>query len=43
MMKLKDYLEKMELAYKEPSHYQKGGWGKWNGKSWGWDCICLNK
>jgi len=42
-MKLSHFLDMLELAYKEPSHYQTGGWGKWNGKSWGWDCICLIK
>lgn len=43
MMKLNDFISKLELALKEPSHYQSGGWGKWNGKSWGWDCVCLIK
>ena len=41
-MKLRHYLDMMELAYKEPTHYQKG-WAKWNGSSWGWDCIGLIK
>ena len=41
-MKLRHYLDMMELALKEPTHYQKG-WAKWNGKSWGWDCIGLIK
>ena len=42
-MKLKDFLAKLELAYKEPNYYLTGGWGKWNGTKWGWDCVCLIK
>ena len=38
-----EFLSKLELAYKEPNYYLKGGWGKWNGSKWGWDCICLIK
>ena len=43
MMKLNDFINKLELALKEPSKYQSGGWGKWDGKYWNWDCICLIK
>lgn len=42
MMKLKDYLEKMELAYKEPTKYAKG-MAKWIDNKWQWDCIGLIK
>lgn len=42
-MKLKDFLEKLNLAYDLPSRYETSGWGKWNGSTWGWDCICLIK
>lgn len=42
-MKVEEYLQKINLAYSEPSHYESGGWGKWNGTSWGWDCVCLIK
>ena len=43
MMKLNDFINRLELALKEPSKYQSGGWGKWDGKYWNWDCICLIK
>lgn len=43
MMKLNDFINKLELALKESSKYQSGGWGKWDGKYWNWDCICLIK
>lgn len=43
MMKLNDFLSKLDLAYDEPNIYEKGGWGKWNGEKWGWDCVCLIK
>lgn len=43
MMKLNEFIDKLELALKEPSKYQSGGWGKWDGKYWNWDCICLIK
>ena len=42
-MKLKDFLDKLYLAYNEPNYYLTGGWGKWNGSKWGWDCVCLIK
>ena len=42
-MKLTEFINKLELAYKEPNYYLKGGWGKWNGSKWGWDCVCLIK
>ena len=42
-MKLKDFLEKLNLAYDLPSRYETSGWGKWNGYTWGWDCVCLIK
>lgn len=42
-MKVKEFLEKLELAYKLPNKYQSGGWGKWDGSKWGWDCVCLIK
>ena len=43
MMKLNEFLDKLELAYKTPNYYLTGGWGKWNGAKWGWDCVCLIK
>lgn len=43
MMKVNDFIDKLELALNEPSKYQSGGWGKWDGKYWNWDCICLIK
>ena len=43
MMKVNEFINKLELALKEPSKYQSGGWGKWDGKYWNWDCICLIK
>ena len=42
-MKLEDFLEKLNLAYDLPSRYETSGWGKWNGYTWGWDCVCLIK
>ena len=42
-MKVNEFIEKLELALKEPSKYQSGGWGKWDGTYWNWDCICLIK
>lgn len=42
-MELKDFLEKLNLAYTLPSRYESSGWGKWNGYTWGWDCVCLIK
>ena len=43
MMKLNDFINKLELAHGLPSRYETSGWGKWNGYSWGWDCVCLIK
>ena len=43
MMKLNDFISKLQLALEEPSRYEKSGWGKWNGTTWGWDCVCLVK
>ena len=42
-MLVNEFIDKLELALKEPSKYQSGGWGKWDGKYWNWDCICLIK
>lgn len=42
-MKLNDFISKLNLAYDLPSRYETSGWGKWNGYSWGWDCVCLIK
>ena len=42
-MLVKEFIDKLELALREPSKYQSGGWGKWDGKYWNWDCICLIK
>lgn len=42
-MKLNDFIEKLNLAYTLPSRYESSGWGKWNGYTWGWDCVCLIK
>ena len=42
-MLVKEFIDKLELALKEPSKYQSGGWGKYDGKYWNWDCICLIK
>ena len=41
-MKLRHYLDMMELAYKEPSKYRKG-MAKWIDNKWQWDCIGLIK
>lgn len=41
-MKLRHYLDMMELAYKKPSKYKKG-WAKWIDNKWQWDCIGLIK
>lgn len=43
MMKVDDFISKLELALKEPSYYLSGGWGKWDGSKWGFDCVCLIK
>ena len=42
-MLVKEFIDKLELALREPSKYQSGGWGKWDGTYWNWDCICLIK
>ena len=42
-MKQKDFMEKLILAYEQPNVYKKGGWGKWNGKSFEFDCVCYIK
>ena len=42
-MLVKEFIDKLELALREPSKYQSGGWGKYDGKYWNWDCICLIK
>lgn len=42
-MELEEFLEKLNLAYDLPSRYESSGWGKWNGYTWGWDCVCLIK
>ena len=42
-MKLNDFISKLNLAYNSPTRYEQGGWGKWNGSTWGWDCVCLIK
>lgn len=43
MMKLQDFLNTLERVYEGPSKYQTGGWGKWDGSKWGWDCVCMIK
>jgi hypothetical protein len=42
-MKLDKFIKQLELAYEQPTVYMKGGWGKWNGSKWGFDCICYIK
>ena len=42
-MRVKEFIDKLELALREPSKYQSGGWGKYDGTYWNWDCICLIK
>ena len=42
-MLVKEFIDKLELALREPSKYQSGGWGKYDGQYWNWDCICLIK
>lgn len=42
-MKLNDFISKLELALNSPTYYLSGGWGKWNGSKWGFDCVCLVK
>ena len=42
-MLVKEFIDKLELALREPSKYQSGGWGKYDGTYWNWDCICLIK
>lgn len=43
MMKLNDFIDKLNLASNNPSIYTKGGWGKWNGSKFEFDCVCLIK
>ena len=43
MMRLDHFIKQLVLAYEQPTIYQKGGWGKWNGKQWGFDCVCYIK
>ena len=43
MMKLDHFISQLVLAYEQPTVYQKGGWGKWNGSKWGFDCVCYIK
>ena len=42
-MLVKEFIDKLELALREPSKYQSGGWCKYDGQYWNWDCICLIK
>lgn len=42
-MKVSDFVNKLKLALSEPTFYQSGGWGKWNGQKWGFDCNNLGK
>lgn len=43
MMKLDKFMEMANLALKEPTIYKSGGWGKWNGTRFEFDCVCLIK
>lgn len=42
-MKLNTFISQLKLAYEQPTYYLKGGWGKWNGSKWGFDCVCYIK
>lgn len=42
-MKVREFIDKLNLALNLKTHYQSGGWGKWNGSSWGFDCNNLGK
>ena len=42
-MKLEEFMQQIELAYQQPTVYKKGGWGKWNGKTFEFDCVCYVK
>lgn len=44
-MKLSKFIKQLNLAFDNPSFYEKSGWGKWNKlkQKWGWDCVCLIK
>lgn len=42
-MKLNEFLKNLNIAYESPNIYERGGWGKWNGQRFEFDCICLIK
>lgn len=42
-MKLSNFIEKLELAYKCKTQYKSGGWGSHKDNLWYFDCICLVK
>ena len=42
-MKLSEFLKYLNVAYESPNIYKTGGWGKWNGTNFEFDCICLVK
>lgn len=42
-MKLDKFIEQLKLAYEQPTVYKKGGWGKWNGAKYEFDCVCYIK
>ena len=42
-MKLNEFLKYLNVAYESPNMYKTGGWGKWNGIKFEFDCVCLVK
>ena len=43
MMKLNKFIKQLTLAYQQPTVYKKGGWGKWKGSKYEFDCVCYIK
>ena len=39
-MKLETFLKNLNIAYESPNIYNRGGWGKWNGEYFEFDCCC---
>lgn len=42
-MELNKFIEELVSAYNQPTVYKKGGWGKWNGSKFEFDCVCYIK
>lgn len=42
-MKLEEFLKNLNIAFESPNIYNRGGWGKWNGKKFEFDCVCMIK